>query len=1137
MSAIRNRSQCLVWGLRLGAAACVLAMMAPVATAQYFGRNKIQYEQFDWHVLETEHFDIYYYPEMQTLAEHGAHFAEEAYEELEHRFDFSLTHRVPLIFYSSNLHFKQTNVTPGFIPDGVGGFFEFLKGRVVVPANGDLHRFRRVIRHETVHVFTYSKFTRVLRDHGKPVDRLFPLWFTEGLAEYWSGEPDYQHEMIMRDAMASNFFVPLENLNHIYGTYVMYKEGEALCRFISEVYGEEKILQLIENAWRDRNFNEVMEFVLREDFRDISDRWTRWLREQYLPMLEDADVPTLIADAVASRGFNMKPVVHERPDGSREVVYVASIGGYTSVYAMPIDADYQPSGEPEVLVRGGRSQDFEAFHLFESRMDVSEDGLLAFVTQRGERDVIHVYDLRARERVGLYDFDNLVAVYSPTWSPGSRQLAFTGIDKGGWADLYTYDRNGEALRRLTRDTYDDRDPDWSPDGSRIVFSSDRTAAGENGAYNLFTFDFGTASINYVTYGEHMDLSPRWSPDGSQIVFVSARRQPDGKFSAQDLWVADMSGEGVEEILSMGEREDGGVGVSEDASLMDGANESMGKREDGSVGVSTDERLTDGMGGREDGRMGVPENESLSDGVGEGEAGSVGMRESSGSEEGHALSSQTPERPTAHTENEGVGARVNAGPAERATSPAQTPTLPPAQSEEGASELKNIQHSPPHPLTPSYTHTATTPRPTYRLTAFTSASFDPVWTSDDRLVFASFEDFRFTIRQMEIDSLIANPRQTMLSRVPLDREPWAFERHVVADSTQRFRYRRRYQLDIAQGSVSTNPVFGTGGGASVLFSDVMGNDIWHVTAYSNNTLGRSFLESLNIGITRIHLGRRANYGYGIFRLAGQRYDRTDPDAPAGFPVYYEQVYGGVGLVSYPVSKFRRVEINTSMGWSRKDQFFDEVDLESVLLSNSATLVHDNTLYGLNGPVDGWRANLTVGYTTDVLNSNVSYYTVSADVRRYFRIVPGVTLASWGNVRANVGRRARLHLIGGSWNLRGYPFFRLRGKHLWFTSHELRFPLAIAPSAWIPVLEPFGIANLRGALFVDAAHLWNEGYNDVEFDPGSGFEIGRTLGSVGGGLRMNIYGGIVLRYDIGYRFPTGFNWDERQTFNQFFFGWDF
>src|SRR5690606_3165516 len=105
----------------------LLLLSGPVATAawaQYgyyhFGRNKIQYEDFDWHVLKTEHFDIYYYPQMQVLAEQGAAFVEEAYADLQNRFNFALNGRVPMIFYSSNIHFRQTNTTPGFIPDGVG---------------------------------------------------------------------------------------------------------------------------------------------------------------------------------------------------------------------------------------------------------------------------------------------------------------------------------------------------------------------------------------------------------------------------------------------------------------------------------------------------------------------------------------------------------------------------------------------------------------------------------------------------------------------------------------------------------------------------------------------------------------------------------------------------------------------------------------------------------------------------------------------------------------------------------------------------------------------------------------------------------------------------------------------------------
>jgi hypothetical protein len=93
----------------------------------YFGRNKIQYTEFNWHILKTKHFDIYYYPEMQDIAEKGAQFAENAYFTIQSKFNHTVNRRIPLIFYSTHAHFQQTNITPGFIPEGVGGFFEFPK--------------------------------------------------------------------------------------------------------------------------------------------------------------------------------------------------------------------------------------------------------------------------------------------------------------------------------------------------------------------------------------------------------------------------------------------------------------------------------------------------------------------------------------------------------------------------------------------------------------------------------------------------------------------------------------------------------------------------------------------------------------------------------------------------------------------------------------------------------------------------------------------------------------------------------------------------------------------------------------------------------------------------------------------------
>jgi outer membrane protein assembly factor BamA len=339
--------------------------------------------------------------------------------------------------------------------------------------------------------------------------------------------------------------------------------------------------------------------------------------------------------------------------------------------------------------------------------------------------------------------------------------------------------------------------------------------------------------------------------------------------------------------------------------------------------------------------------------------------------------------------------------------------------------------------------------------------------------------------------------------------------------------------VAQGGVQTNPVWGTSGGAVLAFSDLLGDDRLLVTFYSADVPGRRFVDGLNVGLTRVHLGRRANVGYGAFRYSGLRYDRTDPDADATYPVLFEQLAGGFGVVSYPLSRFQRVEVTGSLAFNRKEVTFAQVERDALLYTQHLALTHDNALYGYNGPLDGWKAQVGAGYTTDLRYSNVSYYTLSADVRRYTRLFGDVSLASWGLVRTNVGREARLFLLGGSWDLRGFPFLRVRGQNQWFTSHELRFPIAYAPSAYVPLLAPFGILNLRGALFADAAHAWNDGYRQREPQ----LLTGRTLGAVGGGLRMNLFGGIVLRYDLGWRFEDGLDWGERRPFRQFFFGYDF
>ena len=916
----------------------------------YFGRNKVQYTKFEWHVLKTQHFDIYYYPEMQALAERGAAFAEESYRALETKFNHSLNTRVPLIFYSSHLHFEQTNTTGGFIPEGVGGFFEFLKGRVVIPADGSTYQFKHVIRHELVHVFMTSKISRVLSDHRKSSDNSPPLWFTEGLAEYWSTDWDDQAEMVMRDAVLNSTVVGLSNMDRIYGTFVMYKEGQNALQFLSRTYGEGKILLLMENFWKSESFNDIFRMTIGKGYKEFDEEWLYALQKRYYPLLKEHDQPSMVTQNVVKEGFNSKPVVFEH-DSTREVYFIGNRTGYTGIYRRNLDSK-TPLDDGENVIQGEKSDELEAFHPFYGKIDINKNGLLAFVTKSGERDALHFYDVKAGKIVHTISFKSIVAIGSVSWSPDGQRLVFSGIDMAGNNDLYIVDIGTGTLQRLTNDYYDDRDPAWSPRGDVIVFSSDRTSSGANGTYDLFLYNLSTNAIDYLTYGNGSAGSPAWSRDGSKIAFTSDLG------GVQNIWVMDL-----------------------------------------------DRQPPGGM------------------------------------------------------------------------------------------------------------------RSMTRITEFTTSAYDPTWTAAGDLVFDVFEKLSFQIKMIHNATALFDTSTTVR---PVDLSdkggPWAARSIEGTSKLERLKYRGEYSLDVAQSVISTDPVFGTTGGAMVALSDLLGNEQYYFLLYNSAESQADLLSSFNIAISRMSMGQRTNYAYGIYRFSGRRYDITDPDL-----FYFERVFGGYFALSYPLSKFERIETAVSLSNSSKEVDVRSVDRKALLLSNSVSFTHDNSLWGPSGPLDGSRFNLTLAYTSDIQYSNVNYFSVIADYRHYLRLSLRSAFASRFWLFYNEGKESRLFVMGGSWDLRGYPRWSIRGEKLWLTSQELRFPFVDE----FAIRFPFGglsFWSIRGALFFDAGGAWNNVYRE-------------TLGSIGGGLRMNLGGVLVLRYDIGKRIEDNFTHFQTGLFQQFFFGWDF
>lgn len=522
--------------LAAAAAAVTVVLLAPpgagYASAEQFGRNKVQYRSFDWKIAHTEHFDIYFYEGSEDLADAAGIIVEQANADFERVLGHRLSTVIPVIVYASHNDFRQTNVTDSHVEEGVGGFTELFKNRVVVPFTGSYEDFRHVLYHELTHVFMFDIVygglveSVVRRAYTNPV----PLWFTEGLAEYVSQGWDTEAEMIMRDLTISDMIVPLEYLT---GGYLVYKEGQAVINFIAERYGEPKVAEIVRGIAKSHNLDRALRESIGLSTPELSEEVDKWLKARYWPEVADRmrgeDVAKLLTDHGKDGSyFNLGPEIS--PDGGR-IVFVSDRSGYADVYLVSA-LDGQRLRK---LVSGERSDEFETMHLLRTGFAWSPDGSrICFVATAGSSDAIYIINAETGRVRKTLRFP-LDGMFTPTWSPDGEHIVFVGVRYGA-SDLYMTDIEGDTLERLTDDFFDERDPEWSPDGRLVAFSSDRDSTKEVGfrrTYDIYTVDVETREVEpaVATYGN--EGSPTWSPDGTMLIYSSDRG------GSPDLYFADL----------------------------------------------------------------------------------------------------------------------------------------------------------------------------------------------------------------------------------------------------------------------------------------------------------------------------------------------------------------------------------------------------------------------------------------------------------------------------------------------------------------------------------------------------------------------------------------------------------------------
>ena len=510
-------------GLMVGTA---LLVTAQAAAAQYFGQNKVQYRSFNFQSIQTEHFDIYYYPDERGGALDAARMAERAYARLSRILHHNFLSRKPIILYASQSDFQQTNVVDAS-GEGLGGVTEFFKHRAVLPFTGSYAEFEHVLQHEMVHQFQYDVYSR-----GRPgagVQTLVavnpPLWFMEGMAEYLSlGPINPETSMWLRDAALEGHLPSIEEMTT--DPYIFpYRYGHALWAYIGEKWGDEVIGEILQSS-ASSGLDAAFKRALGRSLEDLSNDWRDAIQTTFLPQLGDhyrarrIAQPTLTQRHSRGRIF-LAPAL--TPDG-KDIAYFGDQGGFFIDLWL---ADAETGRVKRRLVKSTQNNNYESLRFINSAGAFSPDGrYFAIAAKRKDRDDLVILDVkRGREdrriQVGLS------ALQTPQWSPDGTQLVFTGFSNG-FTDLFIINRDGTGLRRLTNDKFADLHPAWSPDGKTIAFVTDR---GGETDFDLLRFGNLRIALLHLESGAidmlgnmeiGKNINPVWAPDGRSLAFVSDR---------------------------------------------------------------------------------------------------------------------------------------------------------------------------------------------------------------------------------------------------------------------------------------------------------------------------------------------------------------------------------------------------------------------------------------------------------------------------------------------------------------------------------------------------------------------------------------------------------------------------------------
>lgn len=492
----------------------ITALAGFAASAQYyhtkFGHSRVQYKNFDWFFYSTDNFEVYYYSGGHKYAKEALKYLEKEYVEMTDILGYAPYTKAKLFIYNSVEDLQQSNIGIGGDVYSIGGKTDFVKLQVELAYPGQAHEFREEIICQLGEILVNDMmFGGSLADIFQNSYLLsLPDWFVGGAARYlaygWSREMDDQ----VRDYLSNNKPKKLMKTDGYRSEII----GQSIWNYIAIKYGKGSISNILNLTRIIRNEESSFSNTLGVGFKSFLRDWQQY----YLVQQEEISKNYRSSKTASVVAKSNKPDVainHAKisKDG-RHLAYALHENGKYKVNIIDLG-----DGKEKTVEKGGWLIDNQEEDKKLPLIDWQGESVLGMIVFKRGHLYLVTYNLGTGEKLQkpLTRFNQ---IESFSFNDNGR-LAIISGDIDGMNDIFLVSMKRNALKRITKDEFDDIDPVFIPGTATIVFASNRIDDSiktrnadlqnidEN--FNLFLYNLDTTTTSFfrMTNTYSMDHKP------------------------------------------------------------------------------------------------------------------------------------------------------------------------------------------------------------------------------------------------------------------------------------------------------------------------------------------------------------------------------------------------------------------------------------------------------------------------------------------------------------------------------------------------------------------------------------------------------------------------------------------------------